>query len=235
MTLVGKDGIKAGVIQRRAVQFDCHRPTLLNAYRASFDQPCCYLLWLLQMDNMSIGEGQCLNTEDGEVLTGGSEVNGGNPTILGRNRDTGTIMIGLVVEHHAGAGTRANNRIVAMGTDVKLVIAAAAKQRAAAISRSAGPSGIHRGVVTSGIHIFARIAAGTEHIVVASSGQVFATAGTTLKRHGVEGATIQRSASAPAGTIGHLDQGVAMACHQRVIRAGTIDEDIVGSGATNKR
>ncbi len=157
------------------------------------------------MDNVSIREGQCLNANNGEVLTCSSEANGGNPTTLGRNRDTGAMMIGLVIEDHRIAGTSANNRIITVSTDVKLVTAAATKQCAAAISGTAGSSRIHRVVVTAGIQSLGRAAAGAKHIVVASSSEVLAGSGTTLKRNGVEGATIQRSASAVLGTISHLD------------------------------
>ena len=77
------------------------------------------------MDMDSIGERQCLNANDGEVLASGSEANSGNPTTLGRNRDASATMIGLVIEDHCVAGTCADNRIITVSTDVKCVTIAA--------------------------------------------------------------------------------------------------------------
>ena len=141
----------------------------------------CLIYVDLQMHNVSVREVQCLNAADSEILAGAGEANGGNPATCGRNCDTSASPIGLAFEEHRVAATRAGNRVVAMGTDEKLVIVATANERAAAISRATRASGIDGVVVASSKQMFMFVATGIQHIIVAASDKMFASSRTVLQ------------------------------------------------------
>ena len=127
--------------------------------------------WLrtkLQMDHVAVGEVQSLNSADLEVLSSVGEVNCRNPGMICRNRDALPVTIGLVVEVDRIATAGANDRIVAVATDVHLLVVATGRQRALSLPGTLCAAGIDYVAATKCLDIRVIAVTGEKQIVRAS-------------------------------------------------------------------
>ena len=153
------------------------------------------------MDHVAVGEVQCLNTADREVLTSVGETDSRNSVRPGGNRDARAGTVGLTVEEHRiAAAARAADRIAAMGPDMDLLVVAAGHQRATANSGVERAAGIEYVAAARAVEILlGPVAALESNVVEVSSSEQDIAATTTAPQLSTRTASNQQLICAAPG------------------------------------
>ena len=144
------------------------------------------------MDNVSVGEGQCLHTADVEVLASVSEADSRNAIIVSGDRDTRAGAIGLAVEEHHIAAARTCDCIAAVGADMNLLVVAASNQGAASVSGVPGTAGVERVAATRTSQRLLMTVTGEQHILRSVRHEDVTGSGAAVQCNSVECPGVQR-------------------------------------------